>query len=290
MTATTPLPTPPSLTTDVSRAAALKESYRDVSRHICQYLVELREFDLHRSYRPPTKGGTKAADTPEWLRLACGAEKATTAEHLRVAYSLLNTPEIEAAFGNGELSYGKVRALAHVVDTATESSMLNCARSMTDAQVEELCRRTRRPGYTGLGQSQGRQQGQQGPQKEPQQAWMADVDRVVVYHNPACSKCRGALAILNELDVAFHTVEYLREPLDMSGLRHILGLLDSPPADLVRKDGHFQELGLLAANYTTVDAVAALLAEHPRLMQRPVVVRGNRALIARPSELVKSLF
>ena len=118
---------------------------------------------------------------------------------------------------------------------------------------------------------------------------MADVDAVVVYHNPACSKCRGALAILNELDVAFDTVEYLRDPLDEERVRHLLGLLDGPPADLVRKDGHFKELGLSAADYTTVDAVAKLLAEHPRLMQRPVVVRGKRALIARPSELVTSL-
>ena len=134
----------PSPTTDISHAAALEESYRDVIRQLCRYLVRLREFDLHRAYRPRVKGRAKAANTPEWLRLGCGAKTATTAEHLRVAYSLLSIPEIESAFGNGELSYVKVRALARVANASTESSMLDFARVMTDSQVEEYCRRMQR--------------------------------------------------------------------------------------------------------------------------------------------------
>ena len=56
------------------------------------------------------------------------------------------------------------------------------------------------------------------------------------------------------------------------------------PADLVRKDKRFAELGLDADDYTTVDAVVALLVDHPELMQRPVVRSGRRAVIARPPE------
>ena len=66
-------------------------------------------------------------------------------------------------------------------------------------------------------------------------------------------------------------------------------MIEDPPAELVRKDKNFKDLGLDAGDYTTEDAVVALLLEHPILMQRPVVVRGRRAVIARPSAKVESL-
>ena len=113
--------------------------------------------------------------------------------------------------------------------------------------------------------------------------------RIVLYHNPACSKSRGAKAILEERNVDFDIVEYLKAPLGEADLRRILELVDDPPAELVRKDGNFRELGLNAADYASADAVVGLLVEHPKLMQRPVVVRGERAVIARPSEKVEEL-
>lgn len=84
-------------------------------------------------------------------------------------------------------------------------------------------------------------------------------------------------------------MQYLKTPLDEDALREILGMVDASPGDLVRKDRHFKDLGLNAADYTTVDAVVKLLAEHPRLMQRPIAVRGGRAVIGRPSENVEEL-
>lgn len=113
--------------------------------------------------------------------------------------------------------------------------------------------------------------------------------RIVLYHNPACSKSRGAKEILEGGNVDFDTVEYLKAPLAEADLRRILELIDDPPGELVRKDANFRELGLRAGDYTTADAVVELLAEHPKLMQRPVVVRGGRAVIARPSEKVEEL-
>lgn len=68
-----------------------------------------------------------------------------------------------------------------------------------------------------------------------------------------------------------------------------LTLLPNPPADLVRKDKRFKELGLNEADYTTPEAVVKILLEHPELMQRPIIIRGDRAVLARPGEMVKEL-
>ena len=84
-------------------------------------------------------------------------------------------------------------------------------------------------------------------------------------------------------------MQYLKTPLDEDALREILGMVDAAPGALVRKDKYFKDLGLNAADYNTVDAVVKLLAEHPRLMQRPIAVRGGRAVIGRPSENVEEL-
>ena len=115
------------------------------------------------------------------------------------------------------------------------------------------------------------------------------MERVTVYHNPSCGKSRGALDILRERDVACDVVEYLKAPPDRATIERVLELLAGPPAELVRKDKRFRELGLDEKNYVTREQVAALLLAHPELMERPVVIRGNRAVIARPSERVLEL-
>jgi arsenate reductase len=115
---------------------------------------------------------------------------------------------------------------------------------------------------------------------------MADV---TIYHNPACGKSRGALAILEQRGVRHEVVEYLKTPPGRATLERVLDLLPGPPADLVRKDKRFRELGLDPADYVTRERVIALLLAHPELMERPVVVRGERAVIARPSEKVLEL-
>ncbi|MBW2233136.1 MAG: arsenate reductase (glutaredoxin) [Deltaproteobacteria bacterium] len=112
---------------------------------------------------------------------------------------------------------------------------------------------------------------------------------VVLYHNPKCSKSRGALEILRARGGELEVVEYLSTPLQRADLEAILDRLPDPPAELVRKDAHFGELGLNADDYTERNAVVEILLEHPRLMQRPVAVRDDRAVIGRPSERVLEL-
>ena len=110
-----------------------------------------------------------------------------------------------------------------------------------------------------------------------------------MYHNPSCSKSRGALEILADQGVDHDVVEYLAAPPDRASLERIVDGVGVPPAELVRRDRRFEELGLSPSDYTTGDAVIELLLEHPELMQRPVIFRGERAVIARPSEKVLEL-
>jgi arsenate reductase len=109
---------------------------------------------------------------------------------------------------------------------------------------------------------------------------------VTILHNAACSTSRHALAEASAAGADAEVVHYLRTPLDRAALLELLGRLEDPPADLVRKDGFFRAQGLVADDYVTVEAVADLLVEHPRLMQRPVLVRGDRAIIGRPQDRV----
>jgi arsenate reductase len=109
---------------------------------------------------------------------------------------------------------------------------------------------------------------------------------VRVLHNPACSTSKHALAEVAASGLDAEIVRYLATPLTREQLLELIAALEDPPADLVRKDPFFKAQGLDAADYTTPEAVADLLVEHPRLMQRPVLVRGNRAIIGRPKDRV----
>jgi arsenate reductase len=119
---------------------------------------------------------------------------------------------------------------------------------------------------------------------------MSQPDATQIFHNPSCSKSRGALAILEERGVDADVVKYLDTPPDRATLERILDAIDEPPSALVRTDDKkFKDLGLQARDYTDRDAVIGLLLEQPALMQRPVVFVGDKAVIARPSEKVLDL-
>lgn len=84
-------------------------------------------------------------------------------------------------------------------------------------------------------------------------------------------------------------IEYLKQPVRREALARFLDLLPNEPADLVRKDRNFKALNLDAGDYVSRAAVIDLLLAHPVLMQRPVIIRGERAVIARPAEKVLDL-
>lgn len=109
---------------------------------------------------------------------------------------------------------------------------------------------------------------------------------VTVLHNPKCSTSRAAIESIEGAGVAAEVHQYLKAPLDEAALRELIGKLEDEPTDLVRRDAFFKDQGLTDADVATVDQVVAVLVEHPRLMQRPVVVKGDRAIIGRPKDRV----
>lgn len=112
-----------------------------------------------------------------------------------------------------------------------------------------------------------------------------------LFHNPRCSKSRAAKALLDERSVDYELVEYLKAPPTRADLERIIDLIDDDPSALVRtQDPTFKALGLDASAYRDKASVVALLVEHPEVMERPVAIVGDRAVIARPPERVAELF
>lgn len=107
---------------------------------------------------------------------------------------------------------------------------------------------------------------------------------LILYHNDACSKCRATAALLAERGLDPTVVEYLQTPPDAAALRTLLHKLAIPARDLLRKgEPEYAELGLDDPALPDETAVAAMV-EHPRLIERPILVRGDRAVICRPPE------
>jgi arsenate reductase len=116
---------------------------------------------------------------------------------------------------------------------------------------------------------------------------MADHE-LVLLHNPRCSKCREARALLEERGVAFRERRYLEEPLSRNELDDLARRLGRPVREWVRsKEPPFKEAGLDASSDdgTILDAIA----RHPVLLERPVLIRGERAIVGRPPEKVLEL-
>lgn len=107
-------------------------------------------------------------------------------------------------------------------------------------------------------------------------------------HNPRCSKSRAALEIVRESGVELRVREYLDDPLSADELRRIVQLLGVRPIDIVRR-GEAQYAALSLGDATPDDEVLRAMAEHPILIERPIVVRGDRAVVARPPEIVREI-
>ncbi len=116
----------------------------------------------------------------------------------------------------------------------------------------------------------------------------SDADDILLLHNPRCSKSRATKELLEREGVSFRERLYLEEPLDTDELAEVGRRLGAPLAEWVRtKEKAYAEAGLSGA--TDAHALATAVAATPILMERPIVIRGERAAIGRPPEAVLEL-
>ena len=107
---------------------------------------------------------------------------------------------------------------------------------------------------------------------------------VRIYHNPRCSTSRKTLALLRENGVEPEIVEYLKTPYSEDALKELLAQLDLPPKALIRKK-EAAAAGIDPASLSD-DALIAAMAEHPIIVERPIVVANGKAALGRPPEKV----
>lgn len=114
-------------------------------------------------------------------------------------------------------------------------------------------------------------------------------DKITVYEKPTCSKCREVDKLLRESGVAFEKINYYIEPLSENKLRELLAKMKLSPRDILRKsEAIYRELGLGKEQFSD-DEIISLMAKHPDLIQRPIVERGDRAVLGRPVENIKTV-
>ena len=112
---------------------------------------------------------------------------------------------------------------------------------------------------------------------------------VTIYHNPHCNSSGNAVRIAEELGADADIVLYLKTPPDEATLREIIGKLEDPPTDLVRRDNLWKKLALTDDDVATVDQIVDVLVKHKQLLQRPLLVTADTAIIGRPKERVTAL-
>lgn len=113
------------------------------------------------------------------------------------------------------------------------------------------------------------------------------MSKVVIWHNPRCSKSRATLALIEQRGIEPVIVPYLEQPPDAAELRRVLKLLGLEAGALIRRGEQlYQDLGLPSAS---ADELITAMAAHPILIERPVVIHGDRAALGRPPEQVMEI-
>jgi arsenate reductase len=112
---------------------------------------------------------------------------------------------------------------------------------------------------------------------------------ITIYQKPTCTTCRKAVAELNERGVKFTSVDLFENPPTAAELKELCRKLDVSPRDILRtKDPAYSENDLASGKHTDAQ-ILALMAKNPGLIQRPILVRGSKAVLARPVEKLETL-
>jgi len=115
------------------------------------------------------------------------------------------------------------------------------------------------------------------------------MDKIIIYHNGRCSKSRGALEILQEKGIEHDIRYYLMEPLNQKELKALLKKLGIKAEDLVRKSEDLYKQEYAGKKLTQAPWIK-VLAENPVLIERPIVEKGDKAVIARPPEKLFDIY
>jgi len=111
----------------------------------------------------------------------------------------------------------------------------------------------------------------------------------IIWHNPRCSKSRQTLGILEEKGVEAEVVKYLEETPSTEEIKEILKKLNISARELMRtKEDEYKTLGL--KDEKDEQKLIEAMAAHPKLIERPIVIKGNKAVLGRPPEKVLELF
>lgn len=112
---------------------------------------------------------------------------------------------------------------------------------------------------------------------------------ITVYEKPTCTKCREMDKLLRESGVPFEKVNYYIEPLSKKKLTELIRKMNISPRELLRtSEPIYRELELAKSEFSD-DEIISLMVKHPDLIQRPIVERGDRAVLGRPTENVNKL-
>ena len=111
------------------------------------------------------------------------------------------------------------------------------------------------------------------------------MDSIQVYHNPRCSKSRMAINYLKAKSIEFETVLYLEKKLTINDLESILRKLNLSATDLLRKGEEVYKVEIKGKNLSDAEIIQ-LMIKHPNLIERPIIIKGNKAVIGRPTELI----
>ncbi len=117
---------------------------------------------------------------------------------------------------------------------------------------------------------------------------MGKANKITIYHNNSCSKSCNALAALKQTGEQFELIEYLKEVPSVEDLMDIVSKLNCNPHDLIRKTEPIYIEKFKGKNLSDVEWINAM-HENPILIQRPIVIKGDKAVIARSSETLESL-
>lgn len=113
--------------------------------------------------------------------------------------------------------------------------------------------------------------------------------RITIYQKPTCTTCRQVYRALVEAGVDFNAVDYYVDPLSKQKLTDLIRKMGIAPRDLLRtREGEYRSLRL-AERELADDEIVDLMVKHPNLIQRPIVEKGNRAILARPAERLRDI-